>query len=30
MLRPLPPETYQLTVHLELDDDEMRGATYEA
>jgi hypothetical protein len=29
MLRPLPPGTYQLTVHLGLDDDEMRGATHD-
>jgi predicted glycoside hydrolase/deacetylase ChbG (UPF0249 family) len=27
MLGPLPPGTYQLTVHLAFDDDEMRGAT---
>jgi predicted glycoside hydrolase/deacetylase ChbG (UPF0249 family) len=29
MLGPLPPGTYQLTVHLGLDDDEMRGATHD-
>lgn len=27
LLGPLPPGTYQLTVHLGYDDDEMRGAT---
>jgi predicted glycoside hydrolase/deacetylase ChbG (UPF0249 family) len=27
MLGPLPPGSYQLTVHLGFDDDEMRGAT---
>ena len=29
MLGPLPPGSYQLTVHLAFDDDEMRGATYD-
>jgi predicted glycoside hydrolase/deacetylase ChbG (UPF0249 family) len=29
MLGPLPPGSYQLTVHLGLDDDEMRGATHD-
>jgi predicted glycoside hydrolase/deacetylase ChbG (UPF0249 family) len=27
MLAPLPPGTYQVTVHLAFDDEEMRGAT---
>ncbi len=29
MLGPLPPGSYQLTVHLAVDDDEMRGATHD-
>jgi predicted glycoside hydrolase/deacetylase ChbG (UPF0249 family) len=28
-LAPLPPGSYQLTVHLGFDDEEMRGATYD-
>jgi predicted glycoside hydrolase/deacetylase ChbG (UPF0249 family) len=29
MLGPLPPGSYQLTVHLAFDDSEMRGATWD-
>ena len=29
MLAPLPPGSYQLTVHLGFDDDEMQGASYD-
>ena len=29
MLGPLPPGSYQFTVHLGFDDDEMRGASHD-